>query len=450
VQGGRPDERIAIVGGGWSGLAAAVTLAAAGRAVTVFEAAPALGGRARRVALGDAIVDNGQHILLGAYRNTLGLLRLVHGGRAESELLVRRRLHLEEPGAFRIHAPPLPAPWHALTAILTMRGVSRPDRLSTAQFARRLKRTGFRCSGSLTVAALVVDQPQDVVEKLWAPLCISSLNTPPERASAQLFLNLLRGVFTVHARDSDLLLPRMDLSALFPDAAARFVSERGGEIRLGRSVASIASVPDGVDVTTQAATERFAAALIAAGPHQVGALLRGLNAKGAASAASAVAAFAYEPIATAFLRYPRALGTIHPMLKLDGKPGQWLFDRGQLGGEPGFAAVVISTDIASARGDQASLAQAIDAQLRRLFTDLPPSSWSQVIAEQRATYACIAGLERPAAGLIAPRVYLAGDYTDPELPATLEAATRSGLTAARQLLASQRLKADAAPEVGVS
>jgi len=443
------EARVAVIGGGWAGLAAAVTLADAGRAVTVFEAAPFLGGRARRVELRAATVDNGQHILLGGYRQALELLRLVHGARPERELLDRRRLHIEEPGVFRLHAPPLPAPLHALTAILTMRGVSRPDRLTTAAFARRLKRTNFRCGAQLTVSALLVDQPPEMIDRLWAPLCISALNTPPDRASAQIFLNLLRQAFTVHARDSDMLLPRVDLGVLFPDAAARFVGERGGEIRLGRSVAGIATLPEGVELTSGGASERFAAALIAVGPHQVGTLLSGLAAKGAAKLASMIAGFAYEPIVTVFLSYPRALGVKQPMLKLDGKPGQWLFDRAQLGGPSGLAAVVISADVTAVRGDHASLARAIDAQLRRLVADLPPPSWSQVIAEQRATYACVAGLERPGSGLIAPRVYVAGDYTDPELPGTLESATRSGVAAARQLLAARRPQADASLEVGV-
>ena len=148
-------ERIAVVGGGWAGMAAAVTLAAAGRSVCLFEAARVLGGRARRVDLAERKVDNGQHILLGAYAQTLSLLRTVHGGRAQHELFDRRRLHLEQPGVFRLKTAPLPAPWHLATALLTAHGLSRNERLSTLAFVRRLRRCGYRCAGQLTVSTLL-------------------------------------------------------------------------------------------------------------------------------------------------------------------------------------------------------------------------------------------------------------------------------------------------------
>ena len=90
-----------------------------------------------------------------------------------------------------------------------------------------------------------------------------------------------------------------------------------------------------------------------------------------------------------------------------------------------------------ARIDHDALARAIDAQLRRRAPDLPVPAWSQTIAERRATYACVAGLVRPAPGPLEKRLYLAGDYTDAEFPSTLEAATRSGVAAARQLLAAR-------------
>jgi hydroxysqualene dehydroxylase len=428
--------RVAIIGGGWAGMAAAVTLCAAGRPVTVFEAAKVLGGRARRVEVDRRGLDNGQHILLGAYAQTLSLLRLVHGERAERELFDRRRLHLEQPGVFRLKTPALPAPWHLAVALLGMRGLPRPDRLATVAFVRRLRRARFRCASQLTVAALLVDQSPLAVKLLWEPLCMAALNTPIDSASAQIFLNVLRVAFAAHAHDSDVLVPRVDLTALFPAAAATFVAARGGEVRLGCTVTRLAAQDAAVGVATEAGEERFVAALLAVAPHQLAAL-SGLPERAAAVPLAQVAAFAYEPIRTTYLDYSRPLAVPLPMLKLDGDPGQWLFDRGQLGGAPGLAAVVVSTDVAAARIEHAELERAIDAQLRRLLPGLPPPAWSQTIAERRATYACVAGLARPAPGALEKRLYLAGDYTDPDFPATLEAATRSGVTAARQLQAAR-------------
>ncbi|HEX7156364.1 MAG TPA: hydroxysqualene dehydroxylase HpnE [Burkholderiaceae bacterium] len=429
------NGRIAIVGGGWAGMAAAVTLAAAGRPVTVFEAAKVLGGRARRVEVDGRTLDNGQHILAGAYGHTLSLLRTVHGERAEGELLERRRLHLEQPGVFRLKAPPLPAPWHLALALLSMRGLPRPDRQASVAFARRLRRSRFRCPPQLSVSALLSDQPALAVRLLWEPLCISALNTPIESASAQIFLNVLRMAFAGAARNSDLLLPRVDLTALFPAPAATYVAARAGAIRLGVTVTGVRPLESAVNVATEAGEARFEAAIVAVAPHQLTRLSGLSESRPAALAQAQVAAFAYEPIRTTYLQYGRALALAHPMLKLDGEPGQWVFDRGQLGGAPGLAAVVISTDVAAAPSERDALERAIDAQLRRLIPGLPQPAWSQTIAERRATYACVPGLSRPAPGALDRHVYLAGDYTDHEFPATVEAATRSGVVAARQLLA---------------
>jgi hydroxysqualene dehydroxylase len=426
--------RIAVIGGGYTGFAAAVILAAAGRSVTVFEAARTLGGRARRVDASGTPVDNGAHLLLGAYRQTLALLEIVHGAGAQKELLERRRLILEQPGVFRLCAPILPAPWHLAAALLTMRGASRLDRLATLAFVHRLKQSGFCCHQQLTVAALLADQPPAIVAMLWEPLCIAALNTPIDTAAAQVFLNVLRVAFANHRRDSDLLLPRVDLSTLFPDAAAAYVTDRGGEIRVGSTVAHVAATDDAVVLTAGYIDEPFEAAVVAVGPHQVARLL-GASCVGAQALAQ-VAAFSYEPITTAYLQYPHALALAQPMLKLDGDPGQWVLDRGALDGPPGLAEVVISTETRGARIAHESLARAIDSQLHRTWPQLGAPLWTQVIAERRATYACVAGLARPATGLLGPRLCLAGDYTDPDLPATLEAATRSGVAAARSLLAA--------------
>ena len=272
---------------------------------------------------------------------------------------------------------------------------------------------------------------------LWEPLCVAALNTPIDTASAQIFLNVMRLAFAARARDSDLLLPRVDLSTLFPDAAAAFVTDRGGAIRVGTTVGSVVTTSDDVVVTAGYTALHFAAAVVAVGPHQLERLLAAYPQGGTVALALAHAAtFTYEPITTTYLKYPAALPVASPMLKLDGCPGQWLFSRELLDGPVGLAAVVISTESSSAKIAHETLATAIDAQLRRFMPRLPAATWTQVIAERRATYACTPDLRRPAAGLLAPRLYLAGDYTDAELPGTLEAATRSGVTAARALLAA--------------
>lgn len=430
------SDRVAVIGGGYAGFAAAVTLAASGRDVTVFEAARTLGGRARRVEACGITVDNGQHILLGAYSQTLALLRRVHGEGAEHELLDRRRLRIEASDGFRMATPPLAAPWNLLGGLLFSRGLSLGERMRTVAFVHRLDRGGFRCSTDMTAATLLEGQPQAAIDALWEPLCIATLNTPISVASAQIFLNVLAAAFASQAGDSDILFPRVDLSTLFPDAAAAYVADRGGEIRMGTTVGALSTNNDSVSLVTGYHEERFAAVVVAVGPHQLERLLE--SAAGATQVLAKVRAFRYEPILTAYLQYARALPLSQPMLRLDGSPGQWLIDRGQLDGPPGLASVVISTEPFGARDTHDALGHAIDAQLRRSLPGLSTPSWLQVISERRATYACIAGLPRPTAGMLAERVYIAGDYTHGEFPATLEAATRSGVAAARALLKESR------------
>jgi hypothetical protein len=131
------------------------------------------------------------------------------------------------------------------------------------------------------------------------------------------------------------------------------------------------------------------------------------------------------------------------MLRLDDSPGQWAFDRSAvLESDPATKAATLIAVVISGGGphdalDHATLSRDAEAQLRRCAPELPPVVWSQVVVERRATYACTPALSRPAHGRVARGVYLAGDYTDPEFPATLEAATRSGVAAARALLADR-------------
>lgn len=421
---------VAIVGGGWAGMAAAVTLAQAGVAATVYEAARTLGGRARRVALDGIELDNGQHILIGAYHETLRVLRAI--GVAPETALARLPLALEIAGRFRLDTPRLPAPLHVAAGLLGARGLGVRDRLRAIRFMRAMRACGYRLAQDLPVPELLAAHRQlgAATELLWEPLCVAALNTPLADASAQVFLNVLRDSLGADRASSDLLLPRTDLSALLPEPAARFVERHGGRVRLGARVGAITPTAAGVAIDG----ERHDTAILACAPANAAQLLAA-NAL-APETRAPLERMAFEPIYTCYLQYGSSVALPRPMLGLRGGLLQWAFDRGALGGAPGLIAAVVS-----ARGEHEELlhgafADLAHRELARVVPELPAPRWSRVIAEQRATFRCVPRLERPGNATSSPRLFLAGDYTASDYPATLESAVRSGVAAARLALAS--------------
>ena len=220
-------QQVAVIGGGWAGLAAAITATQAGHRVTLFEAARHWGGRARSVDPDSATtsatslrtplkhkLDNGQHILIGAYTDTLVLLRTV--GIRPSTVLHRIPLTLLYPDGNGLRLSHWPAPLNLLTGILSARGWTLADKTSLLNTTRSWQRAGFNCPDTLTVAALCQNLPDTIRQQLMEPLCLSALNTPPERASAQVFLRVLQDALMAGRGSSNLLLPRTDLSQLLP------------------------------------------------------------------------------------------------------------------------------------------------------------------------------------------------------------------------------------------
>ncbi len=253
--GSEPRQRIAVVGAGWAGLAAAVSAQRAGHRVTVFEAARTLGGRARSLPVtlpsGDALdLDNGQHILIGAYRATLGLMQSV--GVDPTQVLHPMRLALRSPDGQGLSLPALPAPLDAVAGILGARGWSWRDRFSLLSAVLRWRRAGFRCGVQESVADLCRGLAPRVVADLIEPLCVSALNTPLAAASGQIFLRVLQdavlGRGWGHWGASWLLLPRAPLGALLPDAAERWLAAHGATLRLGHRVALLARTAHGWQV----------------------------------------------------------------------------------------------------------------------------------------------------------------------------------------------------------
>jgi squalene-associated FAD-dependent desaturase len=425
------DRRVAIIGAGWAGLAAAVTLAEHGVAVEVFEASRHLGGRARRVAVEGLALDNGQHILIGAYTETLRLLRAV--GVDPARAFLRMPLELRSASGFRLRAANLPPPFHLLVGLLRAEGVAFGDRIATARLVAAHRRRAYRLAGDESVQAWLRRhrQPDAVRAALWEPLCTAALNTPAARASAQVFLNVLRDTIEGKRGASDLLLPCVDLTALFPEPAARHVASRGGAVHLGTAVRGIER--DSGGFLLDGSRQRFGHVIVACAPQHAGALLASLA--GLAPLASRLARIEYEPIHTCYLQYPVEVALPFPMLGFHGGLAQWAFDRGRLSGHHGLVACVLSGAGAHEALAQDELAAALHAELARALPGLPAPKWCRVIAEKRATFSCRVGLDRPSNVTPIPNLLLAGDYTAGDYPATLEAAVRSGVAAARAALA---------------
>jgi hydroxysqualene dehydroxylase len=423
---------VAVIGGGYAGMAAAVTLAEQRVPVTVFEAAKTLGGRARRVDHRDLPLDNGLHILVGAYAETLRLMRLV--GADPGRLLMRLPLTWRIHERFMLRAAGLPAPLHLLAGLLAARGVTLRERFSAARFMHKMRRRGFALRHDVSVATLLEEHGQGgrMASLLWRPLCVSALNTPAERASAQVFLNVLRDGLAAGRAASDLLLPRADLSRLFPEPAAVYIAARGGSVLTGQRVTAIDGNEGGFMVRSTVGEHGFSHVVCALPPYHAGAFLIGISAL--AEVAEAVERLEYQPIYSVYLCYPAERRLPHPMLGFESALLQWAFDRGALSGQRGVIGAVISAEGAHQDLPQDELARLVHQELQQQLGPLPEPLWHRVFAEKRATFACTPGLRRPEARTPLRNFYLAGDYVASEYPGTLESAVRSGVAAARMIL----------------
>lgn len=449
-------QHLAIIGAGWAGLTAAVRAVQAGCAVTVYEAARRAGGRARSVPLaGGEVLDSGQHILIGAYTRTLALLRAL--GVHEERAFLRLPLALRHADGSGLALPrvPLPAPLHALAGIATARGWHWGERWALLRMAAAWQRSGFACDAPRDVAQLCAALPPRVVAEFVEPLCLSALNTPPAQASAAVFLRVLHDALRRRAF-SDMLLPRVPLGELLPEAAQIFLEAHGTALHLGRRVQALRWLAEAEEgqarwfVDDELGGQAFDAVLLATDATGAVRLVAGAAQDAPPALADELrrwqqtaAALDMRPITCVYARADAETARrLPPMLALhsgEGAPAQFVFNRSAIAEKTGEgrgadSSAILAFVISASSGERQQEEQQTLAQARvQLGVDVQPL---HTICERRATFACTPALQRPpmrvARGLLA-----CGDYVDGPYPATLEGAVMSGEAAARALTALQ-------------
>ncbi len=425
---------LAVIGGGWAGLAAAIEGTLAGHAVTLYEMSAQLGGRARRVdvVLDDATLalDNGQHILIGAYTETLRLMRTV--GVDETDVLRRSPLALLDAAGQGLRLPPGPPMLAFARAVLAQNTWTWRERVALLTTAARWRAAGFTCDAGLTVERLAAGLPIVVRQDLIDPLCVAALNTPARSASAQVFLAVLHDALFAGKGSADLLLPKVPLSALLPEPAGRWLAAAGACVVVSQRVQAL----DHGAGAWRVDGRLFDQVVLACSAVEAARLTRAH----APAWADSAAGLHYEPIATV---YARSAGTRlpHPMLALRDEPGRWpaqfVFDQGWLGGHDGLLAFAVSgaaawVELGMMVTAEAAIAQGRDALGMHLKS---PLRLVKALVEKRATFQCTPGLQRPAA-FVTDGLHAAGDYVAGRYPATLEGAVRSGVAAIRQVCAT--------------
>lgn len=417
--------RVAIIGAGWAGLAAAIHLSDRVR-LTVFEAGREPGGRARSVLLDNQLLDNGQHILIGAYHRSLALMEKV-GVNIESAF-VRLPLTWNVHNGIQLRCPLLPSPLHFAWALLSAQGISWWDKWHMMRAVEKLKRKGWKAEPDLSVAHWLqaTHQQGNLTDGFWQPLVLSALNTPLDQASLNTLAHVLADSLGGKREDSDLLIPRLDFSTLFAKPAWDFLGEQSVELRSGWRVQTL--IPDGEQIIVD--NETFDAVICALPSYQLAPLLPENH-----KLLSSIHAQQFEPISTVYLHYPLLPKLSGPMTGLTQRSTHWLFDRERLSGNQGVVAGVISCSADMLTLSHEELIQLVSADVRLIDSFAGEPDWGKVITEKRATFASVIGRPIPRPRLSHIRYgYVAGDWAHCIYPATLEGAVQSGYSAAEALL----------------
>jgi squalene-associated FAD-dependent desaturase len=424
--------RVAVVGGGLAGIAAALDMADHGAKVTLFEARTRLGGATYSVRRKDHWIDNGQHVLLrccSAYRGFLHRLGVEHLVPIQPRLRVPI-LREGKPPAFLRRAP-LPAPLHLVPTLVRFAPLSRRERINALRAAASL-RTLDPADVSLDARTFgawlrTKGQSSAAIDELWNLITLPTLNLPADEGSLLLATMVFRTGLLDAADACDIGVPAVPLQRLHGDAATVALERAGVNVMLGAAVKST----DGRRVVLDDGVHE-ADAVVVAVPHDVVAAV----VPAGAVDAEAMTGLGLSPIVNLHVHYDRRVLDERFAAAEASSPLQWLFDRTESSGiEQGQLVSVSLSGAAADIGEPlATLRERYVPALERL---LPEARRADILdfsatREPRATFRGAPGTARlrPGARTIVDNLYVAGAWTDTGWPATMESAVRSGLVAA--------------------
>lgn len=413
-------ERIAVVGGGLAGLAAAQALAERGRSVVVLESRNRLGGRAGSFTDSSTgqVIDACQHVAMGCCTN---LAHFFHATGVDHLLAPQPLLFFVSADGHvsRFAADPLPAPLHLARAFFGLRHLSWTDKARIAYGLACLRQENPASDPAFAPWLARHGQTASAVDGFWALVLVSALNESVDRVGLKYARKVFVDGFLTHRRGFEVVLPTVPLDRLYGDEMQQWFAKHRVEIRLNAGVQSA----DERGVTLRDG-ERVAAdwSVLAVPFDRVEGLLQtrgtwhGLR---------------HSPITSVHLWFDRAITDL-PHAVLVGGLGQWVFCRAG-----GYVQVVVSAARDVKQLGHYGIEHTITAELRRMFPAAATARLlrSRVVTEHTATFSAMPGVDRwrPGPQSTLSNVLLAGDWTATGWPATMEGAVISGYAAAEKI-----------------